>query len=76
MEPYFVVIMQQPKLNLQERPDQIESSQGMNSICPKINTDDSYIIQMHTTSMDMFVSTHSIRTILDLLTLNWERQNT
>lgn len=56
MEPYFQVILQQPKLSLQEKNEQIESKQGMNSVCSNINTDDSHIIQMHTTSMDMFVS--------------------
>lgn len=56
MEPYFQVIIQQPKLSLQEKNEQVESKQGMNSVCSKINTDDSHIIQMHTTSMDMFVS--------------------
>ncbi|XP_031623125.1 G1/S-specific cyclin-E-like isoform X2 [Contarinia nasturtii] len=54
MEPYFQVILQQPKLILQEKHEQIESKQGMNSVCPNINTDDSHIIQMHTTTMDMF----------------------
>lgn len=56
MEPYFHVVLQQPKLCLQEKNEQIESKLGVNSVCPNINTDDSHIIQMHTTSMDMFVS--------------------
>lgn len=57
MEPYFHVILQQPKLCLQERNEQIETKLGVSSVCPNIVTDDSHIIQMHTTSMDMFVST-------------------
>lgn len=56
MEPYFQVILQQPKLFLQEKTDQTESKHGMQTVCPNINSDDSHIIQMHTTSMDMFVS--------------------
>lgn len=56
MEPYFQVIIQQPKLSLQEKNEQVETKFGMHSVCPKINTDDSHIIQMHTTSMEMFVS--------------------
>lgn len=56
MEPYFHVILQQPKLYLQERNEQIEIKLGVNSVCANIVTDDSHIIQMHTTSMDMFVS--------------------
>lgn len=56
MESYFQVILQQPKLVLQEKNEQIETKFGMNSVCSNINTDDSHIIQLHTTSMDMFVS--------------------
>lgn len=56
MESYFHVILQQPKLILQERNEQTETKHGLNLVCPNINTDDSHIIQMHTTSMDMFVS--------------------
>lgn len=63
MEPYFQVILQQPKLSLPEKHEQTESKQGMNSICPNINTDDSYIVQMHSTSMDMFVSILYINSI-------------
>lgn len=56
MEPYFQICIQSPKLVLQERNDQFETKGGLGVVCPNINTDESHIIQAHTTNMDMFVS--------------------
>lgn len=60
MEPYFNVCLRSPQLCLRERDEQIETKHGLGSVCPNINTDDSHIIQMHTTTMDMFVSIKKI----------------
>lgn len=48
--------MESPKLCLLENNDQIQTSYGLGHICPNITADESYIVQMHTTNMEMFVS--------------------
>lgn len=56
MEPFFRICTQAPKLCLLENNEQLETKFGLGHVCPNITTDESHIIQMHTTNMDMFVS--------------------
>lgn len=56
MEPYFKICTRVPKICLQEKSEQFDTKHGLSSVCPNVNTDDSHILQMHTTNMDMFVS--------------------
>lgn len=45
-----------PYLQLNEQNEQVSNKFGLGLICPNIVTDDSHIIQTHTTTMDMYVS--------------------
>ncbi|XP_055849912.1 G1/S-specific cyclin-E [Episyrphus balteatus] len=55
MEPFFKVISEESEhLYLMEQNEQIASKSGLAHLCPNIVTDDSHIIQTHTTSMTMF----------------------
>eukprot|EP00099_Drosophila_melanogaster_P014018 NP_476959.1 cyclin E, isoform A [Drosophila melanogaster] len=55
MEPFFRVISQKaPYLQLNEQNEQVSNKFGLGLICPNIVTDDSHIIQTHTTTMDMY----------------------
>jgi len=57
MEPFFRVISQKAAfLQLNEQNEQVSNKFGLGHICPNIVTDDSHIIQTHTTTMDMYVS--------------------
>lgn len=64
MEPYFQICLQAPRLALQERHEQFDTKGGLGSVCPNINTDESHIIQAHTTNMDMFVSVSICRILI------------
>lgn len=48
--------MDTPKLCLLESNEQVQTKHGLGHICPNLVADDSHIIQIHTTNMDMFVS--------------------
>ncbi|XP_030241907.1 G1/S-specific cyclin-E isoform X2 [Drosophila navojoa] len=55
MEPFFHVISKRaPYLQLNEQNEQVTNKFGVAHICPNIVTDDSHIIQTHTTTMDMY----------------------
>ncbi|KAH8352936.1 hypothetical protein KR084_007416, partial [Drosophila pseudotakahashii] len=55
MEPFFRVISQKATyLQLNEQNEQVSNKFGLGHICPNIVTDDSHIIQTHTTTMDMY----------------------
>ncbi|TMW44188.1 hypothetical protein DOY81_010732 [Sarcophaga bullata] len=55
MQPFFKVISEEShNLHLLEQNEQINTSFGLGHICPNIVTDDSHIIQTHTTTMTMF----------------------
>ncbi|XP_017067114.2 G1/S-specific cyclin-E isoform X2 [Drosophila eugracilis] len=55
MEPFFRVISQKAAyLQLNEQNEQVSNKFGLGHICPNIVTDDSHIIQTHTTTMDMY----------------------
>lgn len=54
MESFFRICLKSPKLCLLENNDQVKSTYGLGHVCPNLTTDDSHIIQMHTTNMDMF----------------------
>ncbi|KAH8273856.1 hypothetical protein KR044_002204, partial [Drosophila immigrans] len=55
MEPFFHVISKKaPYLHLHEQNEQVTNKFGLAHICPNIVTDDSHIIQTHTTTMDMY----------------------
>ncbi|XP_020810625.1 G1/S-specific cyclin-E [Drosophila serrata] len=55
MEPFFKVISQKATyLQLNEQNEQVSNKFGLAHICPNIVTDDSHIIQTHTTTMDMY----------------------
>lgn len=57
MEPYFEVSMQDSaQLFLAEQNEQIRQSYGLRHLSADITTDDSHIIQTHTTSVVLFVS--------------------
>lgn len=56
MEPFFRICMESPKLCLLESNEQVQTKHGLGHICPNLVADDSHIIQIHTTNMDMFVS--------------------
>lgn len=59
MEPYYQVVSEdvvQNPLQLLEQNDAIPAAYGINHICPRVNRDDSHLLQTHTTSMEMFVS--------------------
>lgn len=58
MEPFYEVVMADAAhLFLAEQDEQVQQSYGLRHICPHITTDDSHIIQTHTTSVALFVST-------------------
>lgn len=63
MEPFFRICLETPKLCLLESNEQVQTKHGLGHVCPNLVADDSHIIQIHTTNMEMFVSTrqHSIR---------------
>ncbi|XP_052852395.1 G1/S-specific cyclin-E isoform X1 [Drosophila gunungcola] len=55
MEPFFRVVSQKATfLQLNEQNEQVSNKFGLGHICPNIVTDDSHIIQTHTTTMDMY----------------------
>ncbi|XP_037909397.1 G1/S-specific cyclin-E isoform X3 [Hermetia illucens] len=55
MAPFFDVTREESQhLHLLESNEQVKSKYGLGHICPNIVTDDSHIIQTHTTSIDMF----------------------
>ncbi|KAI8119447.1 G1/S-specific cyclin-E [Lucilia cuprina] len=55
MQPFFEVISEEShNLHLLEQNEQITTKFGLGHICPNIVTDDSHIIQTHTTTMTMF----------------------
>ncbi|KAH8418837.1 hypothetical protein KR222_011563, partial [Zaprionus bogoriensis] len=55
MKPFFDVISKKaPYLTLHEQNEQVTNKFGLAHICPNIVTDDSHIIQTHTTTMDMY----------------------
>lgn len=57
MEPFFEVIRTDSvNIFLSELDEQVQPSFGLGHISHKINTDDSYIVQTHTTSLALFVS--------------------
>lgn len=57
MEPYFQIIKEEtPPIFLLEQNEQIESKFGVGHISPNIVTDDSHIIQTHSTSLELFVN--------------------
>lgn len=62
MEPFFHVISKKaPYLQLNEQNEQVTNRFGLSHICPNIVTDDSHIIQTHTTTMDMYVSITEVK---------------
>lgn len=59
MEPYFQVIEEDSEINplsIAEANEQMPIAYGLKHVCPNITKDDSYILQTHTTSLDLFVS--------------------
>ncbi|XP_073824161.1 cyclin E [Musca autumnalis] len=55
MQPFFEVISEEShNLHLLEQNEQISTKFGLGHICPNIVTDESHIIQTHTTTMTMF----------------------
>lgn len=57
MEPFFeVVMLDSSHLFLAEQNEQIRQSYGLRHLSTNITTDDSHIIQTHTTSVALFVS--------------------
>ncbi|XP_068140230.1 G1/S-specific cyclin-E [Drosophila tropicalis] len=55
MEPFFRVISKRaPFLQLNEQNEQVSNKFSLAHVCPNIVTDDSHIIQTHTTTMDMY----------------------
>uniref|UniRef100_A0A1A9ZTH2 Uncharacterized protein n=1 Tax=Glossina pallidipes TaxID=7398 RepID=A0A1A9ZTH2_GLOPL len=55
MQPFFDVICEESHhLHLLEQNEQIDNKYGLGHVCPNIVTDDSHIIQTHTTTMTMF----------------------
>lgn len=58
MEPYYQVVAEEVvncPLQLLEQNDSIPTAFGVSHICPRLNQDDSHLLQTHSTSMDMFV---------------------
>lgn len=57
MEPFYEVVKaDSSNLFLPELDEQLQASFGLRHISTHINTDDSYVIQTHTTSVALFVS--------------------
>ncbi|EDV99050.1 GH13253 [Drosophila grimshawi] len=55
MQPFFCVISNKAVyLHMNEQNEQVTNKFGLASVCPNIVTDDSHIIQTHTTTMDMY----------------------
>ncbi|KAH8273622.1 hypothetical protein KR018_004674, partial [Drosophila ironensis] len=55
MEPFFRVISKKAAyLQLNEQNEQVTNKFGLAHVCPNIVTDDSHIIQTHTTTMEMY----------------------
>ncbi|XP_001356167.4 G1/S-specific cyclin-E isoform X1 [Drosophila pseudoobscura] len=55
MEPFFQVISKKAVyLQVNEQNEQVSNKFGLGHVCPNIVTDDSHIIQTHTTTMDMY----------------------
>ncbi|XP_017835217.2 G1/S-specific cyclin-E [Drosophila busckii] len=55
MEPFFQVISKTaPYLQSNEQNEQVTNKFGLAHVCPNIVTDDSHIIQTHSTTMDMY----------------------
>lgn len=60
MEPYYQVLEKDAECNpvkLLEMNEQVEMSYGLTQICPNLTQDSSHIIQTHSTTLDLFVST-------------------
>jgi cyclin E len=59
IEPYFQVLDEEAEinsLNLLETNEPEEANYGIAHVCPNLNKDPSHIIQIHSTSLDIFVS--------------------
>ncbi|XP_037959517.1 G1/S-specific cyclin-E isoform X2 [Teleopsis dalmanni] len=55
MAPFFEIIREEsPYFHLIEQNELLATKHGLGHICPNIITDDSYIIQTHTTTIEMF----------------------
>lgn len=62
MAPFYEVIVEDSsQIFLLEQNEQVKSALGLNHICPNINTDDSHIIQTHSTSLNLFVSAQEVQ---------------
>ncbi|KAL9875361.1 cyclin E isoform 1-T3 [Glossina fuscipes fuscipes] len=62
MQPFFDVICEESHhLHLLEQNEQIDNKYGLGYVCPNIVTDDSHIIQTHTTTMAMFDRVYLIK---------------
>ncbi|XP_055382091.1 G1/S-specific cyclin-E isoform X2 [Condylostylus longicornis] len=54
MQPFFDIIKDEAQFFfLPEQNEQVQSKQGLGHFCPKIVTDDSHMVQTHTTSITM-----------------------
>lgn len=61
MQPFYdVVSKDESTVFLLELNEQVQHSYGLNHVCPEVNTDDSHIIQTHSTSLALFVSRNAI----------------
>lgn len=57
MLPYYLTICEEKTpLLLLEQNEQYKATFGLSHIAPNMITDDSHVLQTHTTSLDMFVS--------------------
>lgn len=61
MEPYYQTLIEEAEIDpvkLHEANEQVESGLGLNHICPNLQPDLSHNIQIHSTSLELFVSLH------------------
>lgn len=59
IEPYYQVLDEEADfspIKLIEANEQVEFTYGLNHVCPNLNHDPSHIIQIHSTSLEVFVS--------------------
>lgn len=59
MEPFYQILIEEAEIDpikVHEADEQVETGTGLNHICPNIQSDLSHNLQIHSTSLDLYVS--------------------
>lgn len=66
MEPFYQILIEEAEIDpvkLHEGDEQVETGSGLSHVCPNITADLSHNLQIHSTTLDLFVSCQTELTI-------------